>query len=32
MEFRHQRVYVKYISDHREYGRLTDRYRRKELK
>ena len=32
IEFRHQRVYVKYIVDHKEYDRLTDRYRRKELK
>lgn len=32
IEFRHQRVFVKYIVDHKEYDRLTDRYRRKELK
>ena len=32
IEFRHQRVFVKHIVDHKEYDRLTDRYRRKELK
>lgn len=32
VEFRHNRIFVKQIVTHKEYDRLTERYRKKELK
>jgi mRNA interferase HigB len=32
IEFRHCRVFVKHIVTHAEYDKLTERYRKKELK
>ncbi len=32
IQFSHSRVFVKYIVTHAEYSKLTERYRKKELK